>query len=160
MIRYKVTAIPNDIASEVRITLRSPQYGHPAHIELATGFGPCRSCLRTFQEGQEDRILFTYNSFSGTDMTPQPGPVFIHQKTCDRYQETGFPSDLNKLDLLLEAYNTEGKVTELNNPVVGEAEEAVIKLLSDKSVMFVHIRNAKAGCYVARIERLLDDVGA
>lgn len=156
MIRYRVTAISYDIADKVRTSLRSPQYGHPAHLELATGFGPCRSCLHTFQEGQEERILFTYNSFSGTDLTPQPGPIFIHQKDCHRYQESEFPSDLNRLELLLEAYNAEGKVTASKNPVIGKAEEAILKLLSDESVTFVQIRNAKAGCYVARIERLLD----
>jgi hypothetical protein len=154
MIRFKVTAISDDIANKVRTSLRSPQYGHPAHLELATGFGPCRFCLHTFREGEEERILFTYNSFSGTDITPQPGPVFIHHKACDRYQEAGLPSDLNRLDLLLEAYNTEGKVTEFTNPVAGKAEEAIIKLLSDEKVIFIHIRNAKAGCYVARVERM------
>jgi hypothetical protein len=156
MIQYRVIAIPEDIADKVRASLRSPQYGHPAHLELATGFGPCRFCLRTFQEGQEERILFTYNSFSGTDMIPLPGPIFIHQRYCLRYQDPGFPPDLNRLDLILEGYNADGKATAFENPVIERAEEAVLKLLSDEGVMFIQIRNAKAGCFVARIERILD----
>ncbi len=59
MTSYRVIAIPEQIAQHVRATLKSPQYGHPAHVEVAKGYGPCRSCLQTFHTGEEQRILFT-----------------------------------------------------------------------------------------------------
>ena len=49
--QFRIAGIPSDLAAEVRQTLRSPQYGHPAHRETATGYGPCRLCLRTFEVG-------------------------------------------------------------------------------------------------------------
>jgi hypothetical protein len=58
---YRIVPIPAGIAEAVRATGRSPQYGHPAHVDLALGYGPCRCCLRTFREAHEKRILFTYN---------------------------------------------------------------------------------------------------
>ncbi|MBV9737341.1 MAG: DUF1203 domain-containing protein, partial [Candidatus Eremiobacteraeota bacterium] len=60
----------------------APIYGHPAHIEVATGYGPCRHCLRTFNVGREQRILFTYDPFQGIEDVPLPGPVFIHAVPC------------------------------------------------------------------------------
>lgn len=150
---YRIIALSADVADEVRASLQSPQYGHPAHVESATGFGPCRYCLRTFREGKEDRVLFTYNAFAGTDLTPLPGPVFIHHKSCARYVSDGFPEALKKIDLLLEGYDSTGRVIELENPGIGKAEDSILNILCNDDVAFVHIRNAKAGCYVARVER-------
>ena len=53
---------------------------------LATGFGPCRVCLRTFREGKELRTLFTDDSYAGVAEFPQPGPLDIHTDSCDRYE--------------------------------------------------------------------------
>lgn len=39
--RFRVAGIPASLAAEVRQTQRSPQYGHPAYRETATGYGPC-----------------------------------------------------------------------------------------------------------------------
>ena len=107
---FRVAGIPGSLAAEVRRTLRSPQYGHPAHRETATGYGPCRLCLRTFVEGVEERILFTYQPFSDPGSVPAPGPVFIHAGPCDRYEAPVFPPDLRRLPLLLEAYEAGGEL--------------------------------------------------
>ena len=87
MAGFRVLPIDSKIAEQVRSTLKSPQYGHPAHKELATGYGPCRLCLKQFQTGEEDRILFTYNPFESLDSYPSPGPVFIHAKSCPGYDQ-------------------------------------------------------------------------
>ena len=71
---YKVVPIDPRLAASVRAEMKSPQYGHPAHAELAKGYGPCRSCLKTFRITGEDRILFTYNPFDGLASYPSPGP--------------------------------------------------------------------------------------
>src|SRR5216683_1844969 len=78
----RIVAIPTEVAQEVRSTMRAPVYGFPAHKELATDVAPCRHCLRTFRVGQDYRILFTYDRFSGVESLPQPGPVYIHANTC------------------------------------------------------------------------------
>ncbi|HSG38878.1 MAG TPA: DUF1203 domain-containing protein, partial [Thermoanaerobaculia bacterium] len=58
---YRVISIPEEFASKVRTTLKAPRYGHPAHVEVAAGYGPCRACLQKFREGEEERILFTFD---------------------------------------------------------------------------------------------------
>src|SRR5579871_729238 len=77
MVGFRVLPIDPTLSQAVRNTLKSPQYGHPAHVELATGYGPCRACLKQFQTGKEDRILFTYNPFAGLDAYPSPGPILF-----------------------------------------------------------------------------------
>jgi hypothetical protein len=57
--KFSIRAIPDEISAAARNTRKSPQYGHPAHVEVAGGTGPCRQCLCTFDVGKENRILFT-----------------------------------------------------------------------------------------------------
>ena len=153
MIAYRVVAIANDLAEKARSTLTSPQYGHPAHVELARSYGPCRSCLQTFREGQEHRILFTFNPFAGLDAYPSPGPIFIHHETCRRYEDPGFPAALRELPLTLEGFGR-GRWLVISERVVGgDVEGAISRLFAHPAVEYIHIRNSQAGCYIARIER-------
>src|SRR3954447_18333590 len=101
---FRVIPISDAIAGKVSDTLRAPGYGHPAHVEVAAGFGPCRSCLRTFREGAEERALFTWDAFQGTDGGASPGPVFIHRDACEAWSGEGFPPELLPLSLMLEGY--------------------------------------------------------
>jgi Protein of unknown function (DUF1203) len=150
---YRVIPIPGDAAAEVRRTLKAPRYGHPAHVEVAAGFGPCRSCLRTFREGAEERVLFTWDAFQGTDGGASPGPVFIHRDACEPWSGEGFPPELRPLSLVLEGYGA-GRWMVAREPVRdGRLEEAAERLFAHAAVNYVHVRNAEAGCYVARVER-------
>jgi hypothetical protein len=150
---FRVLPIDNDLADAVRKTKRSPQYGHPAHIELATGYGPCRACLKQFRTGQEDRILFTYNPFAGLDEYPSPGPVFIHARSCPCYSEPGqFPEELRTLPLTLEAYGDHRWIIARERPAGNEIETSVERLLNASGVRYIHVRNTEAGCFIARIE--------
>src|SRR5689334_13999765 len=85
MSQFRCQGIAAALAAEVRSSMRSPQYGHPAYRELAQGAGPCRLCLRTFAIGKDERILFTYQPFLEPGSLPAPGPVFIHAHECARY---------------------------------------------------------------------------
>lgn len=150
---FRIAGIPDSLAAEVRRTLRSPQYGHPAYRETATGYGPCRLCLRTFTEGVEERILFTYQPFSDPASVPAPGPVFIHSGSCERYEAPAVPPDFHRLPLLFEAYQVGGEL--LGRERVGDrSPEAVLeRLFAGTGAAYVHIRNAEAGCFMARVDR-------
>lgn len=148
---YRIIPIDRRLADKVRETMRSPQYGHPAFREVATGYGPCRQCLRTFDAGNEDRILFTYNAFEGILDVPLPGPVFIHADQCEDYSATAFPSELSELPLLFECYASDGSIVR-TDPVDRESPESQIEtLLTETGAKFINIRNAEAGCHVARV---------
>ena len=103
MTGFRTIPIDPTICEQVRTTHKSPQYGHPAYVETAAGYGPCRACLKQFRVGTQDRILFTYDPFAGIDSYPSPGPVFIHANSCTAFSERGtFPDELRELPLTLE----------------------------------------------------------
>jgi hypothetical protein len=154
MAGFRVLPIAPALAEQVRSTLKSPQYGHPAHVELAAGYGPCRACLKQFRAGEEERILFTFNPFQGLDEYPSPGPVFIHAKSCPSYDnQRAFPEELRSLPLTLEAYGEDRWIIARERPSADEIESTVEQLLQTTGVRYIHVRNTEAGCFIARIER-------
>jgi hypothetical protein len=154
MVPIRVIAIPTKVAESVRATMKAPGYGHPAHTEVAAGYGPCRHCLRKFEIGKERRVLFTYDPFFEIENVPLPGPIFVHANECARYPEDGvYPPELRDVPAVLCAYGEGRKlleeigVTDRNQPAVAET------LLQRPEVRYVHIRDLSAGCYDFRIER-------
>ena len=151
---YKVIPISDEICNEVRETLVSPQYKHPASVSIATGYGPCRSCLKIFNEGKEERILFTYNSFEGLSDLPLPGPVFIHKNECTNYNEAVFPRDLSALPVLFEGFGDSSDLI-VREPIDTDQTDAQIEgIFRREDVRYINIRNAEAGCFMARIDRM------
>jgi hypothetical protein len=151
---FTVTALPQDVARQVREQGRDPVWGHAAVTQPATGFGPCRLCLRTFVEGEEDRILFTHDTYAGVAEFPQPGPVFIHADECERYDGDGFPPGLRGLELTFEAVAAGPRVVALARTDGRGAEPALATLLDLPDVDYVNVRNSEAGCFVARVDRV------
>jgi len=152
-IPFRIVPIDAILADSVRREQRSPQYGHPATIEVAKGYGPCRQCLRTFRVGEEDRILFTYNPVSKGDGLAQPGPIFIHKDPCAAFEGSGVPPELRGLPLFLEGFGR-GTWTVRREPVDAESIEAgIAAMLRDPAIELLQIRNAEAGCFIARVVR-------
>lgn len=154
MPEYRYIAIPQKTADRVRSTMRSPGYGHPAHREVATGYGPCRLCLRTFEVGVEERILFTLDPFYGIEDLPLPGPVFIHATGCQRYDEDSrFPDDLREHPLTLNGYGTGRRLIAQKYVTDNDVEAVLNQIFSNSDVTYVHVRDTHAGCYDLRVER-------
>jgi hypothetical protein len=150
---YKIQGIPDNLATVARESMRSPQYGHPAHAELATGYGPCRLCLETFQVGTDERLLFTYQPFSDPAALPAPGPVFIHRAQCERYDGTRLPEALRPLPLAVEGYGDGGALHVQHRVGTAPFEAVLESVFEHDQVRYAHLRNAEAGCFIARIDR-------
>ena len=154
MSTLKVVAIPTKIAELVRSTMLSPGYGHPAHREVAKGYGPCRHCLRDFKVGEEERILFTYDPFHELGVQALPGPVFIHAEECVRYSEdAGFPEDLLARVLTLDVYGEGRRLVAEEHVTKDELEARVEDFWKMDGVEYIHVRDRSAGCYDLRLER-------
>jgi hypothetical protein len=155
MTEYRILAIGEGLAEKVRRARVSPGYGHPVHAEVATGYGPCRFCLRDFRVGVDRRLLFTLDPFHGIDPFPLPGPVFIHETECDRHPEHGgFPPDLRSHDLTVVAY-ARGRLQRAEERVArgADVDDAIGRLLAREDVDYLHVRDTTAGCYDLRVER-------
>jgi hypothetical protein len=150
---FRFLGIPSAIADEARATLKSPQYGHPAHQEVAQGYGPCRVCLRTFKVGQEERLLFTYQPFEDPGSLPAPGPIYVHATSCPRYNRDVLPPDFRALPLVVEGYRPGGKLVAQERVGERDPEAVLAQVFQEARAEYAHIRNGEAGCFMARVER-------
>jgi hypothetical protein len=151
--QFIVRGVPQEIADEVRRTRRAPEYGHPAHLELARGTGPCRCCLRPFVPGRDERLLFTYRPRARDGGLMAPGPVFIHAEHCEAFGGEGFPEALRTLPLAFEARASGSRVSELSARADVSAEAQMSVLFGDCGAQWLHVRHAEAGCFIARVDR-------
>ena len=155
MTRYHVIAMDEDVAAGVRATRSAPDYGHPAHAEIAADPAPCRVCLDGFSPGAERRLLFTYDPFRDTVDLPLPGPVFIHEDGCARYDAAaGFPPALRDRRLTFNAYGADRTlVARERTEAAAEVDAAIERLLDEPAVEYVHVRSTNAGCFLCRLDR-------
>ncbi|MES2307020.1 MAG: DUF1203 domain-containing protein [Gemmatimonadota bacterium] len=152
MMAFHLTGLPDDLTREVRSTLRSPEYGHPAVREVAKGTGPCRACLDLFQVGLDERLLFTYRPAEAGGLGA-PGPVFIHAHDCTRYTGAGFPPGLRSLPLFLEARAPRSRVVATERATGDGIETVIERLLDQPDVDHLYLRHGEAGCHIARVNR-------
>jgi hypothetical protein len=106
-------------------------------------------------QGVDERLLLTYDPFMDLESLPLPGPVYLHEKVCVRYEGgNGYPDDLRFIPTTLNAYGRGRKLREVRHVEPhGDAEGAIAELLQRPDVDYLHARNTEAGCYMFRIER-------
>jgi len=151
---YRVVAIPTEVAEDVRRTMRAPGYGFPAHAELGADDAPCRHCLRLIAAGKDRRILFTYDRFDGVEALPQPGPVYVHEESCERYPgDGGFPAELRNSPRTLEAYARGRRLLGQEYIGDGKFEPVIEKLFCRPEVDYIQVHSTTAGCFTFRVER-------
>jgi hypothetical protein len=154
MIPIRIVALPTEVAKQVRETMRAPKFGFPAYAEMATDEAPCRHCLRLTATGEDRRILFTYDRFEGVEALPQPGPVYVHEESCPRYQaNAGFPEDLRSSPRTLEAYARGRRLLAQEYVADGKFEAAIERLFGHAEVDYIQVHSTTAGCFTFRIER-------
>jgi len=154
MSAFRVTAIPTKVAEEVRKTGKSPNYGFPAHREIAAGRAPCRHCLQLIERGKEELLLFTYDPFRELGQPPLPGPVYVHAEECSRHQEGNvIPEPYRGQQLTLEGYGEGRALLKEIRVSSGEEQEAAERLFSEEQIRYVHVRSTTAGCFLFRLER-------
>lgn len=154
MIPFRIVAIPTEVAKQARETMRAPKFGFPAYAELSMDEAPCRHCLRLTTPGEDRRILFTYDRFDGVEALPQPGPVYVHEKSCPRYPaDAGFPEELRSSPRTLEAYARGRRLLGQEYVEDGKFEAAIEKLFGQAEADYIQVHSTSAGCFTFRIER-------
>ena len=138
-----VTPLPAPLADDpaaVRVTANRPH-----------AF-PCRRCLEDAQPG-DAMLLLSYDPFTGTSPYSGPGPVYVHEHECAPYAGDAIPDQLTRRLLSLRAYDDRHMLLDAD-VVEGTTLEAVAeRLLAAPGAAYLHVHNARPGCFAARIDR-------
>jgi hypothetical protein len=114
---------------------------------------PCRACLRDAEPG--DRVvLVAHDPFRGSSPYAGSSPMYVHADPCPPPDDDGtLPAQLRRRLLSIRAYD-EGHLLVDADVIPGEdADGTVARLLADPGVAYLHVHNARPGCWAARIDR-------
>jgi hypothetical protein len=117
---------------------------------------PCRRCLEDAEVG-ETMLLVSYNPFLGDSPYSGAGPIFVHARDCDRFPGSDrVPDQLSRRLLSVRAYDGTHMLTGTEVIDGSRLEETVDALFVDGRAEYIHVHNARPGCFAARIDRVDD----
>ena len=152
--RLLVQGIPSEYAKSMRAGELDAN-GQVALKRTAEGSAnPCRHCLQLISPG-DSMLILAYRPFDGLQPYAEVGPVFLHERECQRYEGDSLPVWFQHLQPgLVRGYGHDDWIRyETGNVLPGkELEEAVRRILASPQVAYVHIRS-KYNCFQCRVDR-------
>lgn len=113
---------------------------------------PCRVSLEDAEPG-ERVLLANYEHQPAHSPYRATGPIFVRESAAAAYDGPEVPSVLSGRLLSLRAYDVDGMMVDADVVPGDEVEAALSRLFARDDSGYVHIHNAKRGCYACRVER-------
>ena len=154
MSAFRVVAVPPGVADDVRSS-RADGHGNVEIASItASGPGyPCRICLKEAEPG-EDLVLFSYTPFARPVPYRSVGPIFAHAHDCEPYASSpDIPELMRRRLLALRGYDASDRMVECDLVEGTGIESLIERFFTNPEVAAIHVHNARAGCYLCRIER-------
>ncbi|MDH2207955.1 DUF1203 domain-containing protein [Empedobacter sp. GD03644] len=114
---------------------------------------PCRVSLTDVQVGEEV-ILLNFEHHSANSPYKASGPIFI-SKNAQTYKSSinEIPIMFNRRFLSIRAYN-KNSIMIFADAIKGDyLKEKLNEILENQEVEYIHIHNARPGCYNCLVER-------
>jgi len=81
--------------------------------------------------------------------------IFVREGATDTYDQVDRVPEVMRVRLLsLRAYSTEGMMLDADVVEGTQIETAIGRLFANSDVTYIHVHNAKQGCYSGRIDRV------
>lgn len=116
------------------------------------GTTPCRRCLTDVAPGEE-AVLVSYDPFRVDSPYRGAGPVFVHAEPCPRYEGSQIPTQQRRRLLSVRSYDAGALLLDADVVDGAELEPLLDRLLDDPQAAFVHVHNARPGCFAVRVDR-------
>ena len=114
---------------------------------------PCRVSLEDAEPGE--RLLLTnFEHQPAHSPYRATGPIFVRESAGAAYDGTDVPRVLRGRQLSLRAYDASDMTVEADVVDGDNVEAAIERFFARPDVRYLHIHNAKRGCYACRIERV------
>jgi hypothetical protein len=114
---------------------------------------PCRVSLVDAQPG-ERVLLVNYEHLPVMSPYRARHAIYVRENASEaRLAVDELPQVFEKRLLSLRAFNSKGMMLDADVSSGGELRETIERLLAAPEVAYLHVHNARPGCYAARVDR-------
>jgi len=154
-IPFRITALPEASFASLFSLSDAELVQHNAHRYLADqkpGF-PCRVSLVDAEPGERVILLpFAYHTVNSPYQGS--GPIFVREGARQAMPAIGeVPLSVRQRLLSLRAYDAAGFLIDAEVAEGRDLEAQVDHFFADARVAYLHVHNARPGCYSCRIDR-------
>lgn len=154
IVTLKVSGIATHEVTQIRSGAPDAN-GQQAVLQKADGGrNPCRHCLQLIEAGSLMLVL-AYRPFARLQPYAESGPIFLHQQSCERYQQPHFPAWFNYIEpALVRGYDSNDWICYETGAVIAGRDLAACcaEILANPKVSYVHVRS-KFNCFQCRVDR-------
>jgi hypothetical protein len=113
---------------------------------------PCRVSLEDAAPG-ESLLLLPFEHQPADSPYRSSGPIFVRETATTAYDSTVLPPVFAGRVLSVRAYDHGGMMVDADIVEAAEVETLFARMLACDDTAYLHVHNAKRGCYSARVER-------
>lgn len=121
--------------------------------EVSPGY-PCRVSLADAEPGERVLLLhYLHHAVDGPYRAS--GPIFVRERAVAARPGPGeIPEAIRRRPLSLRAYDAHGCMHAAEVCDGADAARTIERLFADRRIAYLHLHNARPGCYACRVERV------
>lgn len=152
---YRITGLPAEQFTELQRATHDElrQRGVERRIVDEPNSAPCRISLHDADVGEEV-LLFTFRHQAAVSPYAASGPIFIRRSATQTFDAINVIPDQQRRRLLsVRAYDNDDFLVDAEVMSGTELETLIRRFFAAPRVAYLHIHNARAGCYACRVDR-------
>jgi hypothetical protein len=115
---------------------------------------PCRVSLEDAEPGEE-LILLPYHHHASASPYQSSGPIYVRREARVAFNRVNeIPRMQYRRLSSVRAYDLAGFLVEADVAAGSDLESVICRFLEKSNVEYLHIHNARPGCYAFRVERV------
>ncbi len=155
-VRFRITALPPEPFAPLFALDDAGLARHGARRRTADakpGF-PCRVSLVDAEPG-ERLILLPFTHHDVASPYRSSGPIYVHEQARRAVPEVNeVPESVRRRLLSARAYDAGGFMLDAEVTEGRDLEQVIGRLFADERVAYLHLHNARPGCYSCRVDRV------
>jgi hypothetical protein len=155
---FRVSGISADLIDQYRRLSEKELQTHRVVRRIADekpGF-PCRVSLVDAEIG-ESVLLLNFEHLPGLSPYRSVGPIFVRESATETYSRTNEIPEVLRVPgrlLSVRAYDDKDMLVAAAVIEIAEIDRSIQEFFVDTRVAYLHVHNARPGCYSCRIDRV------
>ena len=129
------------------------RHGAKRYVADAKPGYPCRITLEDAEPG-ESLLLLNWRHLDADTPYRSDGPIFVREAARAAFEgRNEIPEQQRSRLLSVRAYDKDGWMLAADVTEGAELELLIAKFFADAAIDYLHVHNARRGCYACRIDR-------